>query len=83
MLYNMQAQAPVSDAAKRMRRSRARRRNGLRSLRIELHATEIDFLIAWGLLEEWRRDDQNAILKALYALFDNIFRMTRNVSTPR
>jgi hypothetical protein len=50
---------------------------------MELRTTEIDLLIEWGLLAEWRRDDQNAILKALYALFDNVFRMTRNVSTSR
>ena len=64
-----------------MRRHRQRRRDGLRSLRIELRATEIDMLIAWGLLEEWRRDDPNAIIKALYALFDDVFRVTRNVSS--
>jgi hypothetical protein len=73
--------APVSAAAERMRRHRRRRRDGLRSLRIELFATEVDVLIAWGLLEEGRRDDPNAIIKALYALFDDVFRVTRNVST--
>jgi len=63
----------ISAAALRMRRSRARRRDGLRSLRIELRATEIDILIAWGLLNEWQRDDVNGITGALYKVFDDIF----------
>jgi hypothetical protein len=63
-----------------MRRSRARRRNGLRSLRIELRITEIDMLIAWRLLEESQRDDLNAITAALYKVFDHVFRVRRNVA---
>jgi hypothetical protein len=69
----MQTQAPVSAAAERMRRSRQRRQDGLRSLRIELRETEIDILIAWGLLNEWQRDDLNAVTAALYDVFDGIF----------
>jgi hypothetical protein len=42
----------ISPAALRMRRSRQRRREGLRSLTIEVRATEIELLIEWGLLEE-------------------------------
>ena len=72
-IKNMQTQAPVSAAAERMRRSRQRRQDGLRSLRIELRETEIDILIAWGLLNEWQRDDLNAVTAALYDVFDGIF----------
>jgi hypothetical protein len=71
----------ISPAAQRMRRSRQRRRDGLRSLRVELRITEIDVLIAWGFLNEWQRDDTNAIIAALYKLFDDIFRVRRNVAT--
>jgi hypothetical protein len=80
---HIQAQAPVSDAAQRMRRHRARRRNGLRSLRIELRITEIEMLVGWRLLNEWQRDDPNAVTAALYKVFDNIFRVRRNVATLR
>ena len=74
--------APVSGAAERMRRHRARRREGLRSLTIELYETEIDALIASGFLEKGSRNDANAVTQALYRLFDRVFRVTRNVSTP-
>jgi SOS response regulatory protein OraA/RecX len=63
----------ISPAAGRMRRSRQRRRNGLRSLRIELRETEIDKLIRSGFLERGSRDDANALLRALYRVFDRIF----------
>ena len=63
----------ISPAAERMRRHRQRRRDGLLSLRIELRITEIDMLIAWGLLNEWQRDDVNGITAALYKMFDDIF----------
>ena len=60
-------------AAERMRRSRQRRRDGLRSLRIELRETEIDRLIRLGYLERDSRDDPHAVLSALYRVFDCIF----------
>ena len=60
-----------------------RRQDGLRSLRIELRETEIDILAAWGLLNEWQRDDLNAVTAALYEVFDDIFRVKRNVSMSR
>jgi hypothetical protein len=64
-----------------MRRHRERRREGLRSLSIELRETEIDSLITAGLLEEQSRDDPNAIIRALYRLLDRVFsRMTRNAT---
>jgi SOS response regulatory protein OraA/RecX len=63
----------ISPAAERMRRHRQRRRDGLRSLRIELRETEIDKLIRSGFLERDRRKDANAVLRALYRVFDRIF----------
>jgi hypothetical protein len=57
-------------AANRMRRSRERRRLGLRSIMIELRETEIDVLVRKGLLNRESRDDPNAIVKALHAHLD-------------
>lgn len=73
----------ISPAAERMRRSRQRRRDGLRSLTIELRETEVDALIRSGYLRRDHRDDANAVTQALYRVFDRIFRVTRNVSTTR
>jgi hypothetical protein len=53
-----------------MRRSRERRRDGLRCLRVELRETEIDALIRKGMLESETRNDTNAVIRALYAFFD-------------
>jgi hypothetical protein len=72
----------VSSAAERMRRHRQRRRDGLRSLTIELRETEIDALIKAGLLGEQSRDDLSAVIHALYRLFDRVFsRMTHNAAS--
>jgi hypothetical protein len=72
---------PFSAAAERMRRHRQRRREGLRSLTIELRETEIDALIWAGFFEEQSRDDSHAVIRALYGLLDRVFdRMTRNVT---
>jgi hypothetical protein len=71
--------AKVSAATLRMRRHR--RREGLRSLTIELRETEVDALIRSGLLEKGSRNDANAVTQALYRLFYRIFRVTRNTST--
>jgi hypothetical protein len=61
-----------SPAAERMRRSRQRRREGLRPLWIELRETEVDALIESGFLDERSRDDSNAVIRALYKFFDDI-----------
>jgi hypothetical protein len=53
----------ISPAAERMRRSRQRRREGLRSLRVELRETEIDALIHKGLLKAESRDNAGAVLR--------------------
>jgi hypothetical protein len=62
----------VSPSAARMRRHRQRRRDGVRSLQIELRETEVDALIDAGFLEEGDREDPNAIINALYSFSDRI-----------
>jgi hypothetical protein len=62
--------SPISAAAERMRRHRQRRRDGLRSLTIELRETEIEELIRMGLLKLDTRNDRDAIIDALYVHLD-------------
>jgi hypothetical protein len=57
--------AAPSPAAMRMRRSRERRREGLRCLRVELRATEISALIRKGFLKSETRTERKAIVQAL------------------
>jgi hypothetical protein len=57
-------------AAKRMRRYRQRRRDGLRCLTIQLRETEIDMLICRALLKPEMRHNKNAIINALHDHFD-------------
>jgi hypothetical protein len=59
-----QMTAPRSAAAERMRAHRRRRRDGLRSLTIELRDTEINALIG---KKADARNDLDAIRDALYA----------------
>jgi hypothetical protein len=59
-----------SSAAERMRLHRERRRNGMRSLWIELRVTEIEALVRIGLLKAETRNDPNAIREALYEYLD-------------
>ena len=59
-----------SRGAERMRRSRKRRRDGLRCLTIEIRDTEIDALVRRDLLAPDTRNDRRAIKKALYAFLD-------------
>jgi hypothetical protein len=58
--------ARPSPAAERMRRHRERLRNGMVSLWVELHVTEIEALVRIGLLQAETRNDPNAIREALY-----------------
>jgi hypothetical protein len=58
------AKIPVT-AAERMRRFRNRRRNGLCSVRVLLHVTEIDGLVQKGFLKPERRHDQDAVESAI------------------
>ena len=69
----MQAKKPgcgsgvsLVSSAERMRRHRARRRDGMRCLMVELHDTEINALVRAGLLKPETRHDRNAIADALY-----------------
>ena len=66
------ANAPkqCSDAARRMRLHRKRRRCGLQCLLVELRVTEIDALIRRGLLKAETRHNPFAVQKALYSHLD-------------
>ena len=57
-------------AAKRMRRYRQRRRDGLRCVTGPLRDTEIDTLVCRALLEPEMRNNKNAIIRALHDHFD-------------
>ena len=59
-----------SPAAERMRAHRERKKNGMRCLIIELRETEIDALISLKLLKAEVRDDREAIVDAIYGLFE-------------
>jgi hypothetical protein len=59
-----------SPAAIRMRRSRRRRRDGLRCLRIELRETEIDALADRRLLKPEARNNRSAVTAALYGFLE-------------
>jgi hypothetical protein len=50
-----------------MRRSRERRRRGLRFLTIELRESEVEGLIRYGWIARADRDDPVALRKGLYA----------------
>jgi hypothetical protein len=78
------AAPPVSRAAVRMRRCRARRREGLRLVQVLLRESEVDALIESGRLEERSRNNPNAVVDALHRLFDRVFdSMTRNAARTR
>ena len=62
--------APMS-GAERMRRSRERRRMGLRFLTIELRRSEVEGLIRYGWVARADRDDPVALRKGLYACLHN------------
>src|SRR5258706_9996405 len=56
-MSNIPPTRSFSPAAQRMRRYRKQRRQGLRSVRILLHETDIDALIRLRLLKEDQRQD--------------------------
>ena len=66
----------VSAAAMRMRRSRKRRRDGLRCFAVQLRETEIDVLISKGLLMPEARNDTRAIIQAVHHHFDKTLAST-------
>jgi hypothetical protein len=65
----------ISFAAARMRRHRKRRGAGLRCLTIEIHQSEIDMLVCRALLDPEMRNNEYAIINALYAHFDQTLSM--------
>lgn len=62
----------MTAAAERMRRSRARRRGGMRVIPFEVRTAEVEALVRAGLLDPARRDDRNAIAAALGKLMDQL-----------
>jgi hypothetical protein len=64
--------ATLSPAAMRMRRSRERRRGGLRCFLVEIRATEIDTLVRRGFLRTDACNEQNAVLEGLYRFLEQI-----------
>ena len=65
---------PISAAALRMRRSRARRRIGLRTVRFSIRNSEIEALVERGLLVPEQREDRMEIARALGRLMDEVTR---------
>lgn len=66
----IQIDARISSASARMRVSRQRRREGLFCLNVEVRFSEVDRLIAIGLLPPEERYDRNAIVQAIYKFLD-------------
>jgi hypothetical protein len=62
--------SPVSPAAERMRRYRERRQRGLLCIKVQLRRTEVDALIARGLLKPTERQDRSALAAALHRYLD-------------
>ena len=59
-------------AATRMAWMRERRRRGFRCYLVEVRASNIDALVACGFLDRLRRDDPDAIERAIGALLDRM-----------
>jgi hypothetical protein len=60
----------LSPGAQRMRHYRERRRRGLSCIKVQLRRTEVDALIACGLLKPAERDDRGALAAALHRYLD-------------
>jgi hypothetical protein len=60
----------LSPAAERMRRYRERRRRGLSCIKVELRRSEVDALIAHGLLQPAERQDRGALAAAFHRFLD-------------
>src|SRR5947209_20621019 len=71
------AKIPVT-AAERKRRFRTRRRNGLCSVRVLLHLTEIDALVDRGFLKPERRDDQDDVESAINSFICNASKLRKS-----
>jgi hypothetical protein len=60
-------------AADRMRRSRNRRRRGVRCYTLELRDREIEALVLRGFLSPGEQANRAAVLKAMYSFLDYAF----------
>jgi hypothetical protein len=60
----------LSSGAQRMRRYRERRRRGLSCIKVQLRRSEVEALIARGLLEPAERQDRGALSAALHRYLD-------------
>lgn len=79
----MGSRAKVSSpAAKRMRRHRERRRNGLRHVAFDLHDSQVDFLIRKGHVRADERHDQGALARAAHSVLDSAFKHSRRRERP-
>jgi hypothetical protein len=76
-VMNVAAEKPVSLAAIRMARSRARRRRHLRCVMIEVRDREIEAFIRAGDLPRERRDDPKAIAHAVHKFLDFVAEQER------
>jgi len=56
----------AKSGAERMREVRRRRRDGYRCVTVEVHESELDWLVSRGLLPADRRDDMPAVIDALH-----------------
>jgi len=63
--------AALSSSTARMRRHRQRQRDGMRCLRVEIRKTEIEVLVHRGYLKKETRNDDQAVIEALYAHLEN------------
>jgi hypothetical protein len=74
---NLAHEAPVTKkrllAVERMRRHRERRREGLRSYRIDLREAEVDELIRRGLLKSENRHEHDWVVAAFHEFLDQVF----------
>jgi hypothetical protein len=57
-------------AAERMRRSRERKRKGLRCYTLEIRDREIEALVRHGWLPAGERENASAVVQALYGFLD-------------
>ncbi len=71
-MSDAQHKRPISAAAERMRRSRERRRDGMRFVGIDVRDSEIAELVRRGLLAADDTDDHAAIAEAVGALLDEM-----------
>ncbi len=77
----MTRQAPMSDA-ERARRYRARRRQGLCVVPLEVSGSEIDFLVRGGLLESSHASDLKKVGEAVREAMKEHLKIFRHACHP-